>query len=139
MNNDLISRSALKEFINNGRVCDICPDKKINCAIHCDFPDTLTPLWEKVIDNAPTIDTYTEDDVQYAIKEGHQVGYEMAKAKFERPQGGFTIDELKLWLYEIVSNNDNEFGTDCLEIIDRLDGFLNFVSDMRKEAKGESL
>ena len=39
-----------------------------------------------VIDNAPTVDTYTEDDVHYAIKEGHQVGYEMAKAKFERPQ-----------------------------------------------------
>lgn len=38
------------------------------------------------IDNAPTVDTYTEDDVQYAIKEGHQVGYEMAKAKFGRPQ-----------------------------------------------------
>lgn len=39
------------------------------------------------IDNAPTVDTYTEDDVQYAIREGHQVGYEMAKAKFERPTG----------------------------------------------------
>lgn len=39
------------------------------------------------IDNAPTVDTYTEDDIHYAIKEGHQVGYEMAKAKFERPQG----------------------------------------------------
>ena len=40
-----------------------------------------------LIDNAPTVDTYTEDDVHYAIKEGHQVGYEMAKAKFERPHG----------------------------------------------------
>ena len=49
------------------------------------------------IDNAPTIDTYTEDDVQYAIEEGHQVGYEMAKAKFERPQGE--------WEFFSVGNN----------------------------------
>lgn len=33
------------------------------------------------IQNAPTVDTYTEDDVQYAIKEGHQVGYEMTNFK----------------------------------------------------------
>ncbi len=39
------------------------------------------------IDNTPTVDAYTEDDVKTAIKEGHEVGYEMAKAKFERPQG----------------------------------------------------
>lgn len=44
-----------------------------------------------LIDNAPTVDTYTEDDVHYAIKEGHQVGYEMAKAKFKRPQGEWLI------------------------------------------------
>ena len=40
-----------------------------------------------MVDNAPTVDAYTEDDVKNAIKEGHEVGYEMAKAKFERPQG----------------------------------------------------
>ena len=84
-----------------------------------------------LIDNAPTVDTYTEDDVHYAIKEGHEVGYGMAKAKFGRPQGDFTIDELRMWLCEIAFNNDNDFGLDCLEIIDRLDGFERFVADMR--------
>lgn len=61
------------------------------------YPDCLTKrgtlaISQSQIANAPTVDTYTEDDVQYAIKEGHQVGYEMAKAKFERPQGE--------WLYK---------------------------------------
>ena len=42
---------------------------------------------DAIIDNAPTVDTYTEDDVQEAIKAGYQVGYELPKAKFERPQG----------------------------------------------------
>ena len=56
----------------------------------------------------------------------------------ERPQGDFTIDELRTWLYEIAFNNDNDFGLDCLEIIDRLDGFERFVADMReKEANDE--
>lgn len=48
---------------------------------------------DTIVDNAPTVDTYTEDDVQYAIKEGHQVGYEMAKAKFERPHGEWFITD----------------------------------------------
>lgn len=47
--------------------------------------DDLTRT-ERLIDNAPTVDTYTEDDVENAIK-GYEVGYEMAKAKFKRPTG----------------------------------------------------
>ena len=56
----------------------------------------------------------------------------------ERPQGDFTIDELRKWLYEIAFNNsDNEFGGDCLEIIDRLDGFERFVAAIRDKEKEE--
>ena len=54
-----IDADALKEFIDNGRVCDICDNKKPLCLHTCDFPDYLTPLWEKVIDNAPTIERPT--------------------------------------------------------------------------------
>lgn len=75
-----------------------------------------------VIDNAPTIcERYRS----------------FCMVKPERPQRGFTIDELKLWLYEIADNNNNDFGNDCLEIVDRLDGFWNFVTDMRKEAEND--
>ena len=52
-------------------------------------------------------------------------------ASVNRPQGEFTIDELKKWLYEIAYNNNNDFGKDCLEIVGRLDGFENFIADMR--------
>jgi len=120
----LIDANALKEFIANCRVCDICPNKKLYCALNCDFPDTLTPLWEKVIDSIPTIDfsqkntsycgndaswcescvskgkcdttkedstnediKFTGEDIKFAIDESFKLGYEMAKAKFERPQG----------------------------------------------------
>ena len=48
--------------------------------------------YDVIIDNAPTVDAYTEDDVKTAIKEGHEVGYQMAKAKFERPQGEWISD-----------------------------------------------
>lgn len=47
--------------------------------------------------------------------------------------GKFTLDELVAWLKEIINHNDSIFGQTCSEIIDRLDGFENFVADMRKE------
>lgn len=67
------------------------------------------------------------------------MAYKTIKGFEERPQGEYTIDELKKWLYEIVFNNYyNDFGKNCLEIIYRLDGFERFVADMReKEANDE--
>ena len=73
MNDDLISRKDIKDHISELML--VYKGVELNNAIF------------NAIDNAPTVDTYTEDDVKCAIKEGHQVGYEMAKAKFERPQG----------------------------------------------------
>lgn len=68
-----------------------------------------------------------------------QTRIELLEKRQKRPQGDFTIDELKKWLYEIVFNNYyNDFGRNCLEIINRLDGFERFVADMReKEANDE--
>ena len=52
MNNDLISRSALKKALKSN--CDVCNDKNTNWCEHCcpqnDFED--------LIDNAPTISPY---------------------------------------------------------------------------------
>lgn len=76
---------------------------------------------DAIIDNAPTIDTYTEDDVQYAIKEGHQVGYEMAKAKFERPQGKWQLHGMIYYC--------SECGHECGESGDNFCG--NCGADMR--------
>ena len=89
MNNDLISREALKEY-SYGREDTYGDIKQV-----VDVED---------IDNAPKVDTYTEEDVHYAIKEGHQVGYEMAKAKFERPTGK--------WLYN-SDHPDNWICSAC--------------------------
>ena len=109
----LIDANALKEFINEGKVCDICENKKPLCVYSCDFPDYVTPLWEKVIDSIPTI--------------------------VERPKSEFKIDELVKWLNEIVFyNSKNDLGVACLEIIGRLDGFENFVADMRKETNDDT-
>lgn len=46
----------------------------------------------------------------------------------------FTRDELKQWLLAIEKNNiDNILGYSCEIIIGRLDGFEQFVKDLRKE------
>lgn len=44
----------------------------------------------------------------------------------------FTRKELEQWLWEIVSNNDNDFGESVKEIINRLDGFDRYVEYIRK-------
>ena len=59
----------------------------------------LSRVYE-LIDNTPTVDTYTEDDVQYAIKEGHQVGYEMAKAKYSPKTGHWIWNECQIFCSE---------------------------------------
>ena len=40
---------------------------------------------KKYIDNAPTVEDITEDDIKEAIKTGYRDGYGMAKAKYEKP------------------------------------------------------
>lgn len=48
-------------------------------------------------------------------------------------ENNFTIDELRKWLYRIAFNNsNNHFGDYCIEIVNRLDGFQNFVKDLRE-------
>ena len=76
MNNDLISRSALKEEF----------------AKHEDRKGYLIGDWEEFIDNAPTIEPITNEEIKSAIDEGFKNGYEMAKAKFGRPKGEWIID-----------------------------------------------
>lgn len=49
--------------------------------------DYMLLNFQQTIDNTPTVEEITNEDIQQAIKEGFANGYEMAKAKFERPQG----------------------------------------------------
>lgn len=47
--------------------------------------------------------------------------------------GSFTRAELEAWLYRIAFNNtDNSLGSNCEEIIKRLDGFERFCKDRRE-------
>lgn len=46
----------------------------------------------------------------------------------------FTLEELESWLWENVLNNyDNTYGEFVEELINRLDGFKEFVKDRRVE------
>ena len=69
MNDDLISRSALKEAFTEA------------------YAGITFSLIEcnDIIDNAPTVEDITEDDIKEAIKTGYRDGYDMAKAKYEKP------------------------------------------------------
>ena len=111
MNNDLISREALKKAITQNR--------NIDRNAVCDVLD--------VIDNAPTVEPFEKIG---AICDENCGGY--------NPDKSFTRDELEAWLYANAANNldgnkrDQLFADDCAEIIKRLDGFERFVKDRRE-------
>ena len=44
-------------------------------------------LFVRAIQEGKPYEEITNEDIQNAIKQGYNDGYEMAKAKFERPQG----------------------------------------------------
>lgn len=79
MNNDLISRSAVKTYLEQYR-------KQFST-----FNDTQMQIILDVIDHVPAVEEITNEDIQQAIKEGFANGYEMAKEKFS-PKKGEWID-----------------------------------------------
>ena len=121
MNNDLISREALKKALKSN--CDVCNDKNTNWCEHCcslnDFED--------LIDNAPAVE---DDGIQELIKENFNIGYEMAKNKYAIPQGE--------WIYEGMYKRCNCCNCLCFHTIEeKIEGYLNFCpncgADMRKD------
>ena len=73
MNNDLISREALKKAIEECK--------------YCGFYGKLI----EIINNAPTVETYSEEDMCDTTSNGFDIGYDFAKAKYERPQGKWIV------------------------------------------------
>lgn len=113
MNNDLISRSALKKALKSN--CDVCNDKNTNWCEHCcpqnDFED--------LIDNAPTVDysrpsieeiigNMTDEELEYTT----EVTVTTPKGKVvkfypERPQGE--------WKFVFDDKVNNRFIYKCSE------------------------
>ena len=76
MNNDLISRSALKEAIEN----------------HFDMLDAYFPnKFIEEIDNAPTVETFTLEDMRKAADIAHSYG--RLEENTERPKGEWIVRE----------------------------------------------
>ena len=75
------------------------------------------------IDNAPTVEDITEDDIKEAIKTGYQDGYDMAKAKYEKPTGidCSKCDYLKFSksFIESVVKLMNTYGIESVEDLSR--------------------
>ena len=98
MNNDLISREALKKALKSN--CDLCHDKNTNWCEHC------CPLkdFEDLIDNAPTVDITEEQAIDKLHKTGWLPMHD--KEMTERPQGEW-----------ITRHKLNSFGQDvvCFE------------------------
>ena len=55
------------------------------------YGDNEVCVRKKYIDNAPTVEAFTEEDIKQTIKENFDIGYEMAKNKYETPKGEWIV------------------------------------------------
>ena len=146
----LIDANKLKEkFLRNCTNCatrcfkEICAD----CFIH----ELINE-----IDNAPTVEPeITDDDVKGCMTEAFKNGYEMAKAKFERPKGERefieifaeyrnddydTLPEYRGKPYYSIHYRENGeefvgYGTYKIEVLSRYLRDYFFGADMRGDEK----
>lgn len=125
MNNDLISREALKHFVNYEMNTDRMyetEERRDSCYA---FRDELF----KHIDNAPTVNT---NDIQYAYDQGFKSGYELGKE--ERPHGEWIHkhlwDNTHIWVCS-ECGNQNTHGITVEKAC------WKCGADMRKEADNE--
>ena len=110
MNNDLISREALKETII--KICGKCSNN-ITEYDENHIPNGNCAIWHilNMIDNAPTIKTFTLEDIEEQYRKGLEKG--LSEWETERPQGE--------WEYKEIANSTIPgYCCSCCHI-----GFLN--------------
>ena len=115
MNNDLISRNALKkDFKERLAKCDEWIEKAKDKETRIRASTVKAFIAEVImtIDNAPTVETFTKDDMAGAYNEGYACG----SRESERPQGDLisrqdAIDALEEQLDYLQMLNKNENPT----------------------------
>lgn len=52
----LIDADKLKEYIDDCECCEKCDMKGFMCNEYCELPDCVTPQWERVLNEQPTVE-----------------------------------------------------------------------------------
>lgn len=52
----LIDVDKLKQYIDDCKCCEKCNMISFRCDDYCEFPDFLTPQWERVLNEQQTVD-----------------------------------------------------------------------------------
>lgn len=52
----LIDADKLKQYIDDCKCCEKCDKIGFMCNDDCELPDFLTPQWERVLNEQPTVD-----------------------------------------------------------------------------------
>lgn len=52
----LIDVEKLKQYIDDCECCEKCDMKGFMCSEDCELPDCVTPQWERVLNEQPTVD-----------------------------------------------------------------------------------
>ena len=134
---EMFSEKEIEEIIDNAPAVETMnPDYQIKVNI----PEEETQkLIEQLQRYRPCIlpeSEFTDDDIQELIKENFNIGYEMAKNKYARPQGEW-ITNGELDSEDVCSVCKKRFWYRCMTIdLNRIEDIWNFCpncgSDMRK-------
>lgn len=63
----LINADVLKQYIDDCKVCDNCTEKKFMCSVGCTFPDNYSPIWERVLNEQPTVEAIPIEYMQSQV------------------------------------------------------------------------
>lgn len=96
--------------------CNNCIHRYV-CNLKCAYEDNDRECFD--FDEERPKGEYTEEDMKQAIKENFDIGYEMAKNKYARPQGKLACEVWKLY-----EKHHSHLATHVIEFGDELKDLL---------------
>ena len=62
---ELIDIDKLKQYIDDCKCCEKCDEKSFMCNQYCELPDCVTPQWERVLNEQPTVESIPIDWINH--------------------------------------------------------------------------
>lgn len=91
----LIDVDKLKVYIDDCECCEKCDTKRLICEQYCELPDCVTPQWERVLNEQPTVDAVPVSFIQ------QRIDYLQDVADYALESNGGYIESANSSLYEL--------------------------------------
>lgn len=100
INMRLIDVEKLKQYIDDCKFCEKCDMKGFMCNEDCELPDCVTPQWERVLNEQPTVEAVPISFIEKRIEQlKNHADYE-----FEANGGYVGGSQYRQWELECLLN-----------------------------------